>query len=156
MKKNWIWIIVLIIVLAVAWYFIYGTSPSPSNQSSTQSSTQTPLTSEPVLYLGSNTDLGSYLVASNKMTLYTYSNDTPGLSTCTGDCSTKWPPYIVPSSQGLTADSGISGTLGTFTRDDGTLQLTYNEMPLYFWGQDVNPGDTNGNGVAGLWSVAKP
>ena len=45
---------------------------------------------------------------------------------------------------------------GTVTRADGSAQLTYNGRPLYFYIKDTNPGDTKGQGVGGVWYVAKP
>jgi len=53
------------------------------------------------------------------------------------------------------AMAGISGKLGTITRADGTMQVTYNGMPLYFWVHDAKAGDTSGQGIGGF-SVAKP
>jgi predicted lipoprotein with Yx(FWY)xxD motif len=45
--------------------------------------------------------------------------------------------------------------LGTFTRtDNGTLQVTYNGLPLYFYSGDRAPGDTNGNYPG--WNPVKP
>ena len=38
----------------------------------------------------------------------------------------------------------MTGKLGTITRDDGTLQVTYNGLPLYFFKNDKAPGDANG------------
>ena len=29
-------------------------------------------------------------------------------------------------------------------------------MPLYYWSGDMEKGDTSGNGIKGLWTVAKP
>ena len=52
--------------------------------------------------------------------------------------------------------AGANGTLATITRDDGTMQVTYNGMPLYGFAADKAPGDTKGDGVGGVWSVAKP
>jgi predicted lipoprotein with Yx(FWY)xxD motif len=51
------------------------------------------------------------------------------------------------------AGPGITGALGTFTRADGTTQVTYNGLPLYGWQGDAKPGDATGNGVGGF-SVA--
>jgi predicted lipoprotein with Yx(FWY)xxD motif len=45
--------------------------------------------------------------------------------------------------------------LGTLTRADGTVQVTYNGLPLYGWKSDAKPGDTTGEGVGGF-SVATP
>ncbi len=42
------------------------------------------------------------------------------------------------------------------TRDDGSKQVAYKEMPLYLWVRDENPGDTKGEGVGNVWLVARP
>jgi predicted lipoprotein with Yx(FWY)xxD motif len=91
----------------------------------------------------------------NGMTLYVFANDTAnsGKSACTGTCATKWPVVAVASGTTPTAGPGASGKLGTFTRDDGTTQVTYNGLPLYHYSGDSAPGDTNGNYPG--WSPAK-
>jgi predicted lipoprotein with Yx(FWY)xxD motif len=43
--------------------------------------------------------------------------------------------------------------LGTITRDDGTTQVTYNGHPLYYYADDVNAGDTLGQGRGDVWYV---
>ena len=43
---------------------------------------------------------------------------------------------------------------GAITRDDGSLQVTYKGLPLYFFHSDSKPGDTNGNYTG--WSLVKP
>ena len=49
----------------------------------------------------------------------------------------------------------MTGKLGTITRaDDGTLQVTYNGMPLYFFSGDTAAGDANG--VYTNWEAVKP
>ncbi len=103
-----------------------------------------------------STSLGQVLVDGTKMTLYVRATDTAGggKSTCTGACATNWPPLKVTSVPAK--PTGASGTLATITRDDGTMQLTYNGMPLYGFSGDKAPGDTNGNGIGGVWSVARP
>lgn len=103
-----------------------------------------------------STSLGSVLVDGKSMTLYKFAKDTAGSGTsaCTGGCATNWPPLTVTSVPSKPA--GVTGTLATITRDDGSMQLTYNGMPLYRFAADKAPGDTKGDGVAGLWSVAKP
>jgi predicted lipoprotein with Yx(FWY)xxD motif len=103
-----------------------------------------------------DTSLGQVLVDSSKMTLYLFAKDTPndGKSACYGQCATNWPPLTVTSVPPM--PSGATGTLATITRDDGTMQLTYNGLPLYRYIADKAPGDTTGEGVGGVWSVAKP
>ena len=48
------------------------------------------------------------------------------------------------------AGTGVTGPLGTLTRPDGTTQVTYRGMPLYYWQGDTKSGDVTGNGVEGF------
>ena len=136
-------------------------APVPASAISTNSSSTAPASSPastpkpmPVLNIRTSATAGTYLAATNGMTLYTYSKDTAGTSNCTGICATFWPPYTVTASQTLIAGSDINGALGTIARGSN-LQLTYNGLPLYFWLQDNKPGDVTGNNVNGF-IVAKP
>jgi|SRR5579884_1727846 len=102
--------------------------------------------------LGHAAGLPAFLTNNRGMTLYVFDKDTPGKSACTGACATIWPPlYAVKP---FVLPPGVAGTLGTITRPDGTMQLTYNGKPLYLYSKDTKPGDTKGNGIAGLWHVA--
>ena len=77
------------------------------------------------------------------MTVYVFTKDVKdsGKSACTGDCLKTWPALTVPAGATPTAGTGVTGKLGTITRDDGTLQVTYNGLPLYFFKNDKAPGD---------------
>jgi predicted lipoprotein with Yx(FWY)xxD motif len=100
-------------------------------------------------------DLGTYLVGPDGRTLYEFTRDvTPGVSTCTSGCLDAWPPLIVADGVSVAAGDGVTGTLGVITRDDGTMQATYRGRPLYYFGSDAAAGDTNGQGVNGVWFVA--
>jgi predicted lipoprotein with Yx(FWY)xxD motif len=82
--------------------------------------------------------------------LYWFAPDTPTSSKCTGSCATYWPPVTGP----VKAGSGVTGTLGTITRSDGTKQATYDGHPLYTYVGDTAPGQAKGNGLnlsGGLW-----
>jgi predicted lipoprotein with Yx(FWY)xxD motif len=83
-------------------------------------------------------------------TLYWFAPDTSTASKCTGSCATFWPPVKGPA----TAGSGVTGTLGTITRPDGSTQVTYDGHPLYTYAGDTAPGQANGNGKnlsGGVW-----
>jgi predicted lipoprotein with Yx(FWY)xxD motif len=104
--------------------------------------------------IGSQTIL---VAGSNGMTVYTFASDTAGSgkSACSGGCLTKWPALTVVSGAAPTAGDGVAGKLGTITRaDDGSLQVTYNGLPLYFYQGDKSPGDTNGSYPN--WNLVKP
>lgn len=96
-------------------------------------------------------DLGSYLTASNGMTLYTFSNDTPGVSNCVGQCLELWPPFTADAAAVLNAAPGIVGTIATIARPDGLTQVTLDNRPLYFYTGDTAPGDVTGQGVGNVW-----
>jgi predicted lipoprotein with Yx(FWY)xxD motif len=48
----------------------------------------------------------------------------------------------------------VTGTLGSFTRADNGTQVTYNNMPLYYFIGDKAPGDVTGQGVGNAWFAA--
>ena len=99
--------------------------------------------------------MGTILVAAaNNHTVYTFDSDTPGVSKCTGGCASTWPPVSIASGTTPTGGPGVTGQLGTITRADGSLQVTYKGLPLYFFHSDANPGDTKGNYTG--WSLVKP
>jgi predicted lipoprotein with Yx(FWY)xxD motif len=100
--------------------------------------------------------VGAYLTGANGMTLYEFTADSMNTTACTAACATKWPPLTVASAGAVTAGTGVSGTLATFARPDGTLQVTINGMPIYYFSGDTKAGDTTGQGFGGKWFVAAP
>ena len=83
-------------------------------------------------------------------TLYWFGPDTASKSNCTGSCAQFWPPEKGPA----TAGAGVTGTLGTVARSDGTVQATYDGHPLYTYTADTAAGQANGNGLnvnGGVW-----
>jgi predicted lipoprotein with Yx(FWY)xxD motif len=106
--------------------------------------------------LGRSDDLGSFLTGNNGMTLYRFDNDDENQSNCSGGCAANWPPLLVEEGDIPVPGTGVAGELGVIERDDGTLQVTYNGMPLYFWVNDSSPGDTSGHGVNDVWFVVEP
>ncbi len=86
------------------------------------------------------------------LTLYWFVPDTSGKSACYGSCAAYWPPVTGTPSAG----SGVTGTLGTITRTDGTRQATYDGHPLYTYIGDNAPGQDSGNNLnlnGGLWHI---
>lgn len=61
-----------------------------------------------------------------------------------------WPPVDAGSEISSELDSSM---FGSAARTDGNDQLTVNGQPLYRYAPDTNPGDTNGQGVGGVWFV---
>ncbi len=99
--------------------------------------------------------LGPILTDAEGMTLYLFTNDTTeGESTCYDDCAVNWPPFNPEGD--LTLPEGVDGELTRIDRTDGTQMVAYNGIPLYYWINDVNPGDTTGQGVGDVWYVVAP
>ena len=96
------------------------------------------------------TDKGEILVNPNGMALYTFDRDMGGKSACSGACATNWPPLMAKK------DDKPSGSWTIIERDDGSLQWAYGAKPLYTWSKDGKAGDVTGDGVNGVWHVAKP
>jgi predicted lipoprotein with Yx(FWY)xxD motif len=96
--------------------------------------------------------LGEILVGENGMTLYGFTNDTDGTSTCSGTCAEAWPPVVVGPD--WTVGPGLdTGIFSTIPRDDGTQQLVAGRWPLYYYSGDSAPGDVNGQGAGDVWFV---
>lgn len=99
-------------------------------------------------------ELGPYLTDAEGMTLYLFTKDEEGTSNCTGECLARWPAFT--ASDPLTLPEGVDGELTQITREDGTSQVAYNGIPLYYWAEDTQPGDTTGQGVGDVWYVVPP
>jgi predicted lipoprotein with Yx(FWY)xxD motif len=138
-----------------------STPSATSSTTTTQAPAGTPATSGPasqvVAHTVANTKVGgTILVNASGLTLYKFSADSAGMSACSGACAMAWPPVTVASGLRPTGGSGATGTFGTITRSDGTLQVTYNGSPLYTFAGDSAAGDTNGQNLTedgGLWTV---
>lgn len=98
--------------------------------------------------------IGSYLTDITGMTLYTFKKDSPGKSACEGPCVDNWPLFY---RENVDAKDGLkTGDFGTITRADGKKQATYKGTPLYYFIKDTKAGDTMGQGVKDVWTVATP
>jgi len=94
---------------------------------------------------------GSRVLTNAKgFTLYLFAPDSAKASKCYGSCAAYWPPVKGP----VTAGPGVTGTIGTIRRADGSLQATYDGHPLYTYIGDSAPGQARGNALnlnGGLW-----
>ena len=85
----------------------------------------------------------------NDMTLYTFDKDTTGKSSCDGDCALKWPPF--KAEEGAAAE----GDWTIVERTDGTMMWAYDGKPLYTYEGDKTAGEATGDGMDGVWHLAK-
>ncbi|MCR4029584.1 MULTISPECIES: hypothetical protein [Flavobacterium] len=114
--------------------------------------------------LSTSATFGSYLTDKEGKSLYFFATDANGQASCSGGCEAVWPPFYVDN---LTADKIADGLtlsdFGTITTSSSKKQLTYKGWPLYYYAPVVNgvntreaTGQTTGDGVGGVWFIAKP
>ena len=120
----------------------------------------TPAATAPAVALGtaSSTSVGRYLADANGRSVYVFMKDKKNVSTCADACAAAWPPFAASSA--VSTDSSMkSAMVGTITRSDNRSQTSYNGMPLYYYEDDKQPGDIEGQGkneFGGLWYVVSP
>ncbi len=171
-KSTWIWIVVILVILGI-WYMMSSKKKEPvvtTTPPTTETGTKATGPSGdvepnivkpgsgviPLISVSSSATLGNYLVGKNKMTLYTYSKDTKGVSNCSGTCAATWIPHTTTAGTSLIAGAGATGDFSVISRSDGTKHLTYNGMPLYTYKNDTLEGDTKGQNFGGMWFLVKP
>jgi predicted lipoprotein with Yx(FWY)xxD motif len=136
---------------------------------SSDNDNETPTTPEvkKEVSLSTSATLGSYLTDKNGRSLYFFGTDAKGQVSCTGGCEALWPAFVVDN---LTADKLGAGLaisdFATVNTVSGKKQVIYKGWPLYYYapvaGEDAygnggkNIGKTTGDGVGGIWFIAKP
>jgi predicted lipoprotein with Yx(FWY)xxD motif len=127
-----------------------GTASSSSSSSPSTSSQGS--ASAAVVKTASNATLGATVLTDTQgLTLYSLSAERGGKFICVSSCTQVWHP-LTPTGTGAPAGAA---SLGTVTRPDGTVQVTYRGLPLYTFAQD-QPGQAKGQGLkdVGTWSAA--
>jgi len=128
-----------------------GETPTAAAATDTPEATAEGPTDEAPTVIGTeHAELGLIITDISGRTLYVFANDAPGVSNCADACASLWPPFTVESGAEVSG-----GGVGTIERADGTTQVTYTDSPLYYFSNDTAPGDANGEGFAGLWSVIR-
>ena len=92
----------------------------------------------------------TYVMYRDHMALYIYDRDRPGVSNCRDECTTTWAPAL------LDPGTELGENYSLIERADGTMQAAFREMPLYLYAGDKKPGDVNGDGIDGVWRLARP
>ena len=89
------------------------------------------------------------------LTLYYFTADSATQSAVSGNLAKIWPPLLFTGSGGPTSSTSLTGKLSVQTDVNGN-QVEYNGHPLYTFSGDSAPGQTNGEGITGMWFVATP
>ncbi|MFW5892386.1 MAG: fasciclin domain-containing protein, partial [Bacteroidota bacterium] len=97
---------------------------------------------------------GQIITDADGNTLYFFTPDADGSSTCTGDCLNNWPVFYAEDI--IIGDGLDEDDFSSIDRGDGVMQTTYKGWPLYYFANDTQAGEINGDGVIEKWFVAKP
>lgn len=138
----------------------YGSTPaSPSAAPVVAASpSPAPVASGTAINVGT-TKLGQVLVDSSGQTVYLFLADNGATSSCnSASCVQYWPPVLTKGAP--QAGAGVNASLlGTITRGDQTIQVTYAGHPLYRFISDKMAGDATGQGLNAFgapWYVVSP
>jgi predicted lipoprotein with Yx(FWY)xxD motif len=129
-----------------------------STTPSTSGTTPSPAASGEKIAVATNAKLGQILVDESGMTVYLFLADSGTASTCYTSCAAIWPPVLTTGTPQAGAGAQAS-LLGTTTRTDGKVEVTYAGHPLYYFVTDKVAGDVKGQGINGfgaLWWVLAP
>jgi predicted lipoprotein with Yx(FWY)xxD motif len=149
-------------ILAAALAGCGGSSgTSASTAASAASTTSAAAKSAPSLVIGTykTAEDGTLITGANNRTLYMFKADEKStsahekLSTCNGACAAVWPPVLASGTPAVAGEANAS-LIGVTTRSDGTKQVTYNGLPLYYYAADTKAGEAEGNHLKdgfGLW-----
>lgn len=102
-------------------------------------------------------EFGEVLWGPDQQVVYIWQSDVSSEPQCYDDCAADWPPVLT---EGQPVGNGQVDAvlLGTSERRDGTVQVTYNGHPLYFYAHE-GPGEVRCHDVAthgGIWWVITP
>ncbi len=103
--------------------------------------TNTPLTKVTIA------DGTNILADMNGLSIYTFDVDVDSNSTCYDACEKAWPPVL------FSQEIVLGTSVGTTIRKDGSMQLTHNGKPIYYYVGDGAPGEINGDGLGGVWHI---
>lgn len=125
-----------------------ATTATTSAPETTEAPQTTNASSEEIVLASS--ELGDIITDGSGATLYLFLPDDQGESVCYDQCEAAWPPLVATTTAGDGLDPSL---IGTVERTDGSVQVTYNGWPLYYFANDLVPGETNGQGANEVWYV---
>jgi len=100
-------------------------------------------------------EYGDFLTEGGGISMYIFMNDKPGQpSQCYDKCAVAWPPLLTSGQPTAGAPGVDASRLGTVERRDGTKQVTYHGWPLYYWVDDLQPGETKGQNLNGFFLIS--
>lgn len=85
--------------------------------------------------VGADSGFGSILFDGTGQAIYLFDLETTSKPSCYGACAVAWPPVLTDGEP--VAGLGVANSLlATTTRTYGSIQVTYNDHPLYFYAHE--------------------
>lgn len=134
-----------------------GSSSSSPSASSTASAAASNTAASGIKISTTKGSGGVYLTGPSGRALYLWVADAGGKSSCSGECAKAWPPLLTKATPAVAGGVNASD-IGTITRSNGDMQVTYKGHPLYYFIGDHSAGSVAGQGSnsfgAKWWLVA--
>jgi predicted lipoprotein with Yx(FWY)xxD motif len=132
-------------------------APTATTSSEPASSSAAEPTKRGARIVASDSEFGQMLFDATGQAIYLFDVETTSKPRCYDACAEAWPPVLTTG--GPVSGPGVeSSLLGTTKRADGTVQVTYNDHPLYFYAnegkREVKCHDIFLNG--GNWYIVQP
>ncbi len=134
-------------------------SSSPSDSAASPTPTKKPRTPTPsgTTITSATSEFGEILWGPNRQVVYIWEQEPTDEAECYGECAAAWPP-VLTTGKPVAAGRVKDALLGTTTRRDGSIQVTYNGHPLYYYAHE-GPGEVECHNISthgGLWWVIMP
>ncbi len=136
--------------------------PAASDDASSPKATPTspgtlsPAQAKGIVVTTRDSDFGSVLFDASGQAIYIWEVEESSKAECYDDCAEAWPPVLTKGDP-VASGEVDAAKLGTTKRDDGSLQVTYNGHPLYYYAHE-GPGEVKCQNVdefGGLWLVVR-
>lgn len=128
-----------------------GSNGGSNGGSDDAKSTDTTIPGAVVIRTDTDSQLGEIVVTGEGLTLYAYTKDGTDSSSCNDACAASWIPL---TGESIDVEGNLSESdFKLISRNDGTRQVSFKGHPLYRFGSDKKPAQTNGHGVNAVWYV---
>lgn len=94
--------------------------------------------------------VGTVLTTGAGLTLYRFTANPAGMSTCTGSCANIWPPLLAAKGDHIAGPRGVKG-LSLIDVGGAHWQVAFHDVALYRFEGDAKKGQAKGQGIAHEW-----
>jgi predicted lipoprotein with Yx(FWY)xxD motif len=104
-----------------------------------------------------DSQFGAALFDGDDQAIYYFEPERDSKPKCYGTCAEAWPPVLTDGEPEATG-AARQRLLGTTARRDGSVQVTYDDRPLYYYANE-GPGELRCHNIfheGGLWLAVQP